>query len=105
MSELQNKAVTLAMQSEGDLLSQSPADRSVPFLESALHLYFALGGDSERAMALASARRPAAARKPDAAIADVMIEVAVASHLADLDMVQATYNRLDVELAAPRRKK
>ena len=103
MSEIQNKAVALAAQSEGDLALQAASHRSRLFLERALDLYFALGGDKATALALASAERPAARLRVDSAVANVMIEVAVASHLNDIDMVQATYNRLDAELEIPHR--
>lgn len=105
MSEIQNKAVALAMQSEGALAPQSSSARGAPFLKSALELYFSLGGDVETALALATAPRPATPLRVDAAVANVMVEVAVASHLSDIDMVQATYNRLDSELGpVPRHK-
>jgi hypothetical protein len=103
MSEIQNKAVALAVQNEGDLASQSPSHRSTLFLEKALDLYFALGGDEGGALTLASEKRHAAPLRVDSAVANVMIEVAVASHLNDIDMVQATYNRLDAELEVPHR--
>jgi len=104
MSEIQNKAVALTMQNEGDISSQSPAGRALPYLESALNLYFALGGDPAQAVVLAGAQRP---QKPrvDASVADVMVEIAVASHLSDIDMIQATYNRLDFELTSLARHK
>ncbi|ANH08845.1 hypothetical protein [Shinella sp. HZN7] len=105
MSELQNKAVTLATQEEGDLSSQLPSDRCAPFLKSALDLHFALGGDDEALDALVHAHRSADRLRVDAAVANVVIELAVASHLNDIDMVQATYNRLDVELGNPRHSK
>lgn len=100
MSEIQNKAVALAAQNEGDLASQSPSHRSALFLEKALDLYFALGGDERIAVGLVSEKRLATPSRVDSAVANVMIEVAVASHLNDIDMVQATYNRLDAELDA-----
>jgi hypothetical protein len=98
MSELQNKAVALAAQNEGDLARQISSERGTSFLRSALDLYFSLGGDETLAQALAGAPRPAKPLRVDAAVANVMVELAVASHLNDIDMVQATYNRLDAEL-------
>jgi hypothetical protein len=97
MSEIQNKAVALATQNEGNLTSQSAAGRALPYLESALNLYFALGGDQAQAVVLAGAERSQTPRV-DVSVADVMVEIAVASHLSDIDMIQATYNRLDFEL-------
>jgi len=97
MSEIQNKAVALAAQYEGDLAAQSSPQRSALFLKSALDLYYALGGDEENGLALVNAH-PVTPLRVDAAIANVLVEVAVASHINDIDMIQATYNRLDAEL-------
>lgn len=105
MSELQNKAVTLAAQEEGDLASQSPSDRCIPFLKSALDLYFVLGGNDATLDALLHAHHDTPRPRVDAAVANEMIELAVASHLNDIDMVQAAYSRLDVELGNPRHQK
>lgn len=101
MSELQNKAVALVVQSEGDIGSQTSSHRSAILLDKALDLYFALGGDAESALALVVEKYTASRLRIDSAIANVMIELAVVSRLNDLDMVQATYNRLDAELVAP----
>lgn len=103
MSEIQNKAVALAVQGEGDLARLAAAHRGARFLEKALDLYFTLGGDQATAVALAGAERPAGRLRIDSAVASVMIEVAVASHLNDIDMVQATYNRFDAELQTAQR--
>lgn len=100
MSELQNKAVALVVQSEGDIASQTSSHRSTAFLEKALDLYFALGGDEASILEIATEKRATPRPRIDSAVASVMIELAVASRLNDLDMVQATYNRLDAELAA-----
>ncbi len=97
MSEIQNKAVALAAQYESALASQSSSERGTLFLKSALDLFYALGGSKEAARALASAH-PATPLRIDSAIANVMVEVAVLSHINDIDMIQATYNRLDAEL-------
>lgn len=105
MSELQNKAVTLASQGEDDLSSQASSDRCIPFLKSALDLHFALGGNVEALDALLQAHRSRRQLRVDAAVANVVIELAVASHLSDIDMVQATYNRLDAELDISRHSK
>ena len=105
MSELQNKAVTLASQGEDDLSSQASSDRCIPFLKSALDLHFALGGNVEALDALLQAHRSRRQLRVDAAVANVVIELAVASHLNDIDMVQAAYNRLDAELDISRHSK
>lgn len=103
MSEIQNKAVLLLEQTEGELAGQSPADRSALFLRQALKLYYALGGDDATAIALAKAARSSVRVRVDTAVAEVMFELAAASYLNDIDMMQAAYNRLDVELKVPRR--
>ena len=100
MSELQNKAVALVAQNEGDIASQTSSRRSAVFLEKALDLYFALGGDEASILAMATEKRATPRPRIDSAVASVMIELAVASRINDLDMVQATYNRLDAELMA-----
>jgi len=98
MSEIQNRAVTLVVQKVGDIAPQSSAYRSTQLLKSALDLYFALGGDEDMAAALMSKARRTRNLRVDAAVANLMIEIAVASHLSDIDMIQATYNRIDAEL-------
>ena len=100
MSELQNKEVELVSMVDGEFASQASSHRSAIFLDKALDLYFALGGDEATALAMASEKHAASRLRVDSAVANVMIELAVASHLNDLDMVQATYNRLDAELVA-----
>ncbi|ENN84690.1 hypothetical protein RHSP_68713 [Rhizobium freirei PRF 81] len=105
MSEIQNRAVTLVMQKEGDLAPQSSSYRSTRFLKSALDLYFSLGGDEDMAAALVSKARRTKNLRVDAAVANLMIEVAVASHLSDMDMIQATYNRIDAELGTESRRR
>lgn len=103
MSEIQNKAVLLLQQTEGDLAGQAPAARSAFFLKQALQLYFALGGDEATAIALAKVGKPSRHLRVESSVADVMIELAAACYLNDIDMMQAAYNRLDVELKVPRR--
>ncbi|HEV7310285.1 hypothetical protein [Ensifer sp.] len=105
MSEIQNKSVALVTQIEGALAHLSPSDRALSFLEKSLDLYFALGGSPDAAVELVTQTRGGARPRVEASVANVVIELAAASHLSDIDMIQAAYNRLDVELAAPRAKR
>jgi hypothetical protein len=101
MSEIQNKSVALLTQIEGALAHLSAADRARSFLEKSLDLYLALGGSSEVAAEVLTQTRAGARMRVESAVANVMIELAAASHLSDIDMIQAAYNRLDAELKAP----
>lgn len=76
VSEIQNKAIALVVQNEGDLSPQSSPDRSRLFLKRALKLYFALGGDGATAAALVNEEQAFPRSGVEPAIADVMIEIA-----------------------------
>ncbi|WP_104665209.1 hypothetical protein [Ensifer adhaerens] len=104
MSEIQNKSVALVTQIEGALADASPSDRAQSFLERSLDLYFALGGSPDAAVKLVTQARSGAPLRVESAVANVVIELAAASHLSDIDMIQAAYNRLDVELKTQRSK-
>ncbi len=104
MSEIQNKSVALVTQIEGALADASPSDRAQSFLERSLDLYFALGGSPDAAAELVTQARSGAPLRVESAVANVVIELAAASHLSDIDMIQAAYNRLDVELKTQRSK-
>lgn len=99
MSEVQNKAVRLLAQSEG-ALSASLELRRDAYLASALDLYYAAGGSKATATALVEAHRDRPTSSVDAAVANVVVEIAGISRICDIDMIQATYNRLDAELHA-----
>lgn len=105
MSEIQNKSVALVTQIEGALAHLSPADRAQSFLEKSLDLYFALGGSSDAAVEILTQTRAGSRLRVESAVANVVIELAAASHLSDIDMIQAAYNRLDVELKPQLAKK
>lgn len=105
MSEIQNKAVALLVQNEGDLFSRPPYSRGMLFLERALELYFALGGDETTAANLVQQGGSIPSTRVEAAVANVMIEVAAVSYLNDIDMIQAAYNRLDAELKTPSQRR
>ncbi|WP_077964406.1 hypothetical protein [Ensifer adhaerens] len=104
MSEIQNKSVALVTQIEGALADASPSDRAQSFLERSLDLYFALGGSPDAAAKLVTQARSGLPLRVESAVANVVIELAAASHLSDIDMIQAAYNRLDVELKTQRSK-
>lgn len=103
MSQIQNKAVALLKRTEIDFHLQTPENRRVPFLEHALELYFAIGGDRDIAVSLLDVARFKPTLNIDAAVANVMIELAAVSDISDIDMMQATYNRFDAELVRRRR--
>ena len=98
MSELQNNAVALVTQTEGKLDNLSPKDRSATFLEKALSLYFAIGGNAADVQKLIEKRKSASPDRIENVIAGVLVELGAVSHLSDIDMVQATHNRFDAEL-------
>ncbi|MDQ0322387.1 hypothetical protein QO002_004593 [Pararhizobium capsulatum DSM 1112] len=97
MSEVQNKAVRLLVQTEGTR-STSLELRRDAYLASALDLYYASGGSVDSAKALLGLREDEPPSHVDVAVANVVVEVAGLSHIHDIDMIQATYNRLDAEL-------
>lgn len=103
MSAIQNKAVALVKQNEIDFDLQLLPERRLPFLRQVLELYFTMGGDPALVANLVNEVRFSPRVKMDDAVAGVMIELAAVSHLCDIDMVQATYNRLDAELVTRRR--
>lgn len=97
MSEVQNKAVRLLVQSEGTL-STSLDLRRKAYLACALDLFYAAGGSKDDALLLLDRHAAAPSLNVDTAVANAMVEIAGISHIHDLDMVQAVYNRLDAEL-------
>ncbi len=69
-----------------------------PIRRARVELYFASGGRKAAVMALLDAHSGSPDAHVDVAVANVMVEIAGLSHIHDLDMIQATYNRLDAEL-------
>ncbi len=95
MGEYQNKAVDLMRNRVGDSILNNKIERREAFLRKALALYHVMGGaaDGMRAAVEDVVHLP----KPsvDVAVGDVMHELAAIGHVADLDIIQAGYNRLD----------
>ncbi|NSZ76492.1 hypothetical protein [Agrobacterium tumefaciens] len=95
MGEYQNKAVDLMRNRVGDSILNNKIERREAFLRKALALYHVMGGaaDDMRAAVEDVVHLP----KPsvDVAVGDVMHELAAIGHVADLDIIQAGYNKLD----------
>ncbi len=95
MGEHQNKAVDLMRNRVGDSILNNKIERREAFLRKALALYHVMGGaaDGMRAAVEDVVHLP----KPsvDVAVGDVMHELAAIGHVADLDIIQAGYNKLD----------
>ncbi len=95
MGEYQNKAVDLMRSRVGDSILNNKIERREAFLRKALALYHVMGGaaDGMRAAVEDVVHLP----KPsvDVAVGDVMHELAAIGHVADLDIIQAGYNKLD----------
>jgi len=95
MGEYQNKAVDLMRNRVGDSILNNKIERREAFLRKALALYHVMGGaaDGMRAAVEDVVHLP----KPsvDVAVGDVMHELAAIGHVADLDIIQAGYNKLD----------
>ncbi|WP_025595025.1 hypothetical protein [Agrobacterium tumefaciens] len=95
MGEYQNKAVDLMRNRVGDSILNNKIERREVFLRKALALYHVMGGaaDGMRAAVEDVVHLP----KPsvDVAVGDVMHELAAIGHVADLDIIQAGYNKLD----------
>ncbi|MQB06277.1 hypothetical protein G6L16_015720 [Agrobacterium tumefaciens] len=95
MGEYQNKAVDLMRNRVGDSILNNKIERREAFLRKAMALYHVMGGaaDGMRAAVEDVVHLP----KPsvDVAVGDVMHELAAIGHVADLDIIQAGYNKLD----------
>jgi hypothetical protein len=101
MSEYQNRAIELMHMQEGiDSLSDLD-DRREAFMRAAIQLYQAMGGDPDE---LAAGLEDAYSQPPpgiDVAIGDVLYTLAGVGHGADLDIIQAAYNKLDRAVQPP----
>lgn len=98
MSEIQNKAISLVAQTEGGAPSRLNETRRDLLLARAMDLYLAMGGSATEAATLAGSYVPDGVPRIENGVAGVMVELAAVSHMHDIDMIQATYNRLDAEL-------
>ncbi|WP_205277572.1 hypothetical protein, partial [Escherichia coli] len=65
------------------------------FLRKALTLYHAMGGAMEDVEAAVKDAVSSPAPTIDVAVGDVMYKLAAIGHVADLDIIQAGYNKLD----------
>lgn len=95
MGEFQNKAVDLMRNRVGETLLNDRMARREEFLRKALALYHVMGGTVEGARAAAAEVAPLPSPSVDVAVGDVMHELASIGHVADLDIIQAGYNKLD----------
>lgn len=98
MGEYQNKAVTLMTACHGETFLTDPRKRSEAYLAAAIDLFQALGGTAEELAAAVEAAGERPAPAVDAAIGDLMKELAAIGSLHDLDIMQAAYNTLDERL-------
>lgn len=101
MSAFQNKAVRLLAARAGEASARDLVERQRNFLAAALELYRALGGSFEQLEAVIIEDATGAPRRVDLVIGDLMNELAVISHVHDMDMMQAAHNTLDLRLQEP----
>jgi hypothetical protein len=95
MSEYQNRAVELMRNRIGESRLSNKIERREAFLRKALSLYLTMGGTTE---GIQEAAKDAASTPPptvDIAVGDVMYKLAAIGHVADIDIIQAAYNKLD----------
>ncbi|OAE49741.1 hypothetical protein [Agrobacterium tumefaciens] len=95
MGQYQNRVVELMRDSVGESILNNKIERREAFLRKALALYHVMGGDAQGMHAavadVVNLQKPSV----DVAIGDVMHELAAIGHVADLDIIQAGYNKLD----------
>ncbi|CAD0216372.1 hypothetical protein AGRHK599_LOCUS4635 [Rhizobium rhizogenes] len=70
-------------------------ERREAFLRKALTLYHAMGGTAEDIQAALKDAASTPAPAIDLAVGDVMYKLAAIGHVADIDIIQAGYNKLD----------
>jgi len=95
MGEYQNKAVELMRTLVGEKMLNNKLERREEFLRKALTLYHVMGGTVEDLQAAAKDMGIKPALSIDVAVGDVMHNLAAIGHVADLDIIQAGYNKLD----------
>lgn len=95
MGEYQNKAVELMRNRVGENRLNNRIERREAFLRKALTLYHAMGGAMEDVEAAVKDAVSSPAPTIDVAVGDVMYKLAAIGHVADLDIIQAGYNKLD----------
>ncbi|EHJ97084.1 hypothetical protein [Agrobacterium tumefaciens] len=95
MGEYQNKAVDLMRNRVGDSILNNKIERREAFLRKALALYHVMGGEADGMRAAVEHVVHLPKPSVDVAVGDVMHELAAIGHVADLDIIQAGYNKLD----------
>ncbi|MFK3780789.1 hypothetical protein [Agrobacterium sp. NPDC089420] len=95
MGEYQNKAVELMRNRIGENRLNNRIERREAFLRKALTLYHAMGGTADDIQAALKDAASAPAPTIDVAVGDVMYKLAAIGHVADIDIIQAGYNKLD----------
>ncbi|MDH7808201.1 MULTISPECIES: hypothetical protein [unclassified Rhizobium] len=95
MGEYQNKAVDLMRNRVGDSILNNKIERREAFLRKAMALYHVMGGAAEGMRAAVEDVVHLPKPSVDVAVGDVMHELAAIGHVADLDIIQAGYNKLD----------
>ncbi|AYM65297.1 hypothetical protein G6L68_20905 [Agrobacterium fabrum] len=95
MGEYQNKAVELMRNRVGESTLNNRIERREEFLRKALTLYHAMGGTTEDLQAAVKDAVSAPAPSIDVAVGNVMYKLAAIGHVADIDIIQAGYNKLD----------
>ncbi len=95
MSEYQNKAVRLLASSVGHESLLDLNDRRDAFLYRALELYFAAGGALDAIQPIIEKVYSQNKPRVDIAVGDVLYKLAGVGHAADIDIIQAGYNKLD----------
>lgn len=79
----------------GESILNNKIERRDAFLRKALALYHVMGGDAQGMHSAVEDAAGLAKPSVDVAIGDVMHELAALGHVADLDIIQAGYNKLD----------
>lgn len=95
MGEYQNKSVDLMRNRVGDSILNNKIERREAFLRKALALYHVMGGEADGMRAAVEDVVHLPKPSVDVAVGDVMHELAAIGHVADLDIIQAGYNKLD----------
>lgn len=95
MSEYQNKAVRLLASSVGDESLLDLNDRRDAFLYRALELYFAADGAEDAIQPIVEKVYSQNKTRVDIAVGHVLYKLAGIGHAADIDIIQAAYNKLD----------
>ena len=102
MSEYQNRAVALMTARLGAKSASDPKERNEAYLAAAIELFFALGGSKEDLVTAANSSAAKPAPPVDAAIGELMKELAAIGPIHDLDIMQAAHNTLDLEMQSIR---